>query len=90
MTEKMGGAEGTKLDLEFVDMERVSQSKHSSRTTWHSVGYSGELGGLTRDFNSGFFEILVITIADRSGGRRLLQHGQDNLCGSGSYPGNPL
>lgn len=24
MTEKMGGAEGTKLDVDFVDMERVS------------------------------------------------------------------
>lgn len=23
MTEKMGGAEGTKLDVDFVDMERV-------------------------------------------------------------------
>lgn len=26
MTEKMGGAEGTKLDVDFVDMERVSLS----------------------------------------------------------------
>lgn len=25
MTEKMGGAEGTKLDVDFVDMERVSK-----------------------------------------------------------------
>lgn len=25
MTEKMGGAEGTKLDVDFVDMERVSE-----------------------------------------------------------------
>lgn len=24
VTEKMGGAEGTKLDLDFMDMERVS------------------------------------------------------------------
>lgn len=24
VTEKMGGAEGTKLDLDFVEMERVS------------------------------------------------------------------
>ena len=24
MTEKMGGAEGTKLDVDFMDMERVS------------------------------------------------------------------
>jgi len=24
MTEKIGGAEGTKLDVDFVDMERVS------------------------------------------------------------------
>lgn len=27
VTEKMGGAEGTKLDLDFMDMERVSDSK---------------------------------------------------------------
>lgn len=27
MTEKMGGAEGTKLDVDFVDMERVSYIK---------------------------------------------------------------
>lgn len=26
MTEKMGGAEGTKLDVDFVDMERVSSN----------------------------------------------------------------
>lgn len=26
MTEKMGGAEGTKLDVDFVDMERVSNA----------------------------------------------------------------
>lgn len=25
VTEKMGGAEGTKLDLDFVEMERVSK-----------------------------------------------------------------
>lgn len=30
MTEKMGGAEGTKLDLEFVDMERVSTPQIAS------------------------------------------------------------
>jgi endophilin-A len=28
VTEKMGGAEGTKLDLDFMDMERVSVKNH--------------------------------------------------------------
>lgn len=27
VTEKMGGAEGTKLDLDFMEMERVSNYK---------------------------------------------------------------
>lgn len=27
VTEKMGGAEGTKLDLDFVEMERVSMAR---------------------------------------------------------------
>lgn len=30
VTEKMGGAEGTKLDLDFMDMERVSKSMPKS------------------------------------------------------------
>jgi len=30
MTEKMGGAEGTKLDVDFVDMERVSETIHDT------------------------------------------------------------
>lgn len=29
VTEKMGGAEGTKLDLDFMDMERVSAVQFS-------------------------------------------------------------
>lgn len=38
MTEKMGGAEGTKLDVDFVDMERVSsifvEGEMYFRTSW--------------------------------------------------------
>jgi len=30
VTEKMGGAEGTKLDDDFMEMERVSIKKQSS------------------------------------------------------------
>jgi len=30
MTEKIGGVEGTKLDVDFVDMERVSVSTMSA------------------------------------------------------------
>ena len=30
MTEKIGGAEGTKLDVDFMDMERVSINLYCS------------------------------------------------------------
>lgn len=34
MTEKMGGAEGTKLDVDFVDMERVSSVFSCTHTSF--------------------------------------------------------
>ena len=33
MTEKMGGAEGTKLDVDFVDMERVSEFLYQAKSS---------------------------------------------------------
>lgn len=40
VTEKMGGAEGTKLDLDFVEMERVSKATVSfDRNTQYATGY---------------------------------------------------
>lgn len=42
VTEKMGGAEGTKLDLDFVEMERVSTVILVSLITLHETDLSNK------------------------------------------------
>lgn len=75
MTEKMGGAEGTKLDVDFMDMERVSTRfyifKASARCSC-CVAFNLEsiFSSSLDEISSCFFPFLLESFIARENGKR--------------------